>query len=338
MISLNNRVSFILCNYGRFEIKVSCGKVENKIVFDPQQAKWRKIFNNFQECHSKQMGIKQLEQILSNENLSKAKIKESLVKGEIPFLPWHREFQSFSTKKQELTEEINKTNSIITLHRDRAKKLKKKVQALENTIVENSKQLSEYESQEKSLNVVVNFLQPLAEQEKLLVEQFNDKLRKQEPESWGSDDVSMFLSLANVPQLIDSFRELKIGGEELFLTGHYDISRGLRVPIPVLKKFQYAQLLLQKRLFGEKDKLEKCPITRNATPDRLLLLLKEYGITTLNKEIIIEQQIVAGELMLYSPIELQRVFPNLKNEDRKQTFDKIQCMASIFFDFLSNLQ
>lgn len=303
----------------------------------PEESEWKKAFtileNNFlcYTCFSPTGTVEPFTCSAENVQIIKDKrfVHSNFVQGNISMSNWQEKYnliqqrQIYSWKKKlELEIAIKKYEDLI--------------EQTKITIEEHKRELKSVELEHANSNILKEVIEPVAYVENQLRELVRQKVEANI--HLEQEEVSLFLNIANLSDLIPIFHEKKINGKNI---GQFKSSNELNTigvnDVLLGKKFLYANKLLENRAFFKKSALENCPIVSfSATPEKTLDYLRDMKIIGLNERLISEHKIFINQLIFFSAADLMHIF-QISLQNAMEISQKLSRLLFAFDNYLKSV-
>lgn len=150
----------------------------------------------------------------------------------------------------------------------------------------------------KTLEFYDEFLQPIAEAEKELKSAFQEKLNARKHADFTVDEVSLFLNVCGMADLVIHQRTNKFDGatleDAIVDVSVMEISDKLQ-----RHKMEFYLKVLESGKLMKEEELSKCTVWRHKEVEKTLLLLKEWEIA-LDEHLVRKKGISVGYLLYFN--------------------------------------
>ena len=243
-----------------------------------------------------------------------------ILTGNIPMIDWSTRWIPIHTKNQELS-------ALIDQHRTRLVDHQKKLKEIQARISKIQQQLAIWENEKETLDFYDEFLEPVVLLEKEITESFHAKLRN--PQEFSVDDVSVFLQMCSLGEVVDLQRQKSISGDEFIsFSSISDMSELGITDALTKKKLKFYAKLLENGLFKKQEILLKSVIWRHIPVNKTLEFLREIELK-LDEEVIKEKEISVCQLIYFKIKDFREIF----GIDGKEAVPIMQQLKSVRRDF-----
>src|SRR3990167_4813071 len=326
-------------NRSHFEIIPRLPKLKNlkaaKVTFAPVAQKYngptgqqeddveRSIFRALAKEQSKELKPKIIS-LYESEVLNERQIKEKISSGVIPMLDWETQWLPIHSKNQQLKQLVEAHRVIHREKQELITKLQKDIEIV-------TTQLRTMQEEQETCEFYDEFLRPIARIEKELKSGFEEKLAAGKDAEFSVDEVSLFLNICGMEDLIAFQRENAFDGEILELTKS-DVSVMNIEDALLEKKLKFHLKVLESGLFQKKQTLYESPIWRYRNLENTLLMLKELEIE-LDAELVRKHRISLCQLIYFKNKDFVKFF-GLPTKQASCTVTKFHEMKKSFKKFL----
>src|SRR3990167_8917657 len=251
---------------------------------------------------------------MASPTMEESEIKECIASGVIPLVDWSIQWNPIHNKNQEVSQSIQRNKLSLQTKTEKLQELQGEVAKLQQEVARMKQAIQEQEGQQEVLEFFDKFLEGIVRVEKEVTESFNKKLATGKHKEFSVDEVSLFLNMYGIEELVELQREKGYKGQDLDFFS-YDLST---IPIKdalVKKKLKFYLKVLGSGLLGKKELLANSAIWRHREVDKTLLLLKEWEIV-LNEEVVRQKSISIGQLVYCKSKDFLEVFELSANEAR----------------------
>ena len=284
----------------------------------------KEIFKSLMFQKSKELKRK-INSTLSSNKLNTGQIKEKIVSGVIPMADWLSQWDPIHAKTQQLAQSIEETKPILS-------EKQQQLQILQNEIVELQQRLQSMEDEKETLDFFDEFLQPLGEIERELRSGFEEKVKGGKHVDFSVDEVSLFLNITGVGDLVEFQRANQFSGEDL-QAAISDISV-LEVKDTLSKrKLEFHLKVLESGKMMNEEVLRKSAIWRHRDPEKTLVILKEWGVA-LNEEVLRQKEISICQLIFFKNKDLRKIF-GMSRKEAMVVSETLGTMRKDFKKFLN---
>src|SRR3990167_268632 len=174
-------------------------------------------------------------------------------------------------------------------------------------------------------------LEPIAEAEKELKSGFEEKLRAGKHGEWTMDEVSLFLNVCGMQDLVIHQRQMQIDGEVLeFAMEDVTVMR-IKDRLEE-RKVKFYLKVLESGKMGNEQELSQSMVWRHREVEKTLVLMKEWDIA-LNERLVRKKGISTCELLYFKVKDLQEDL-GLEMREAITIVRKLQRMRKEFEEFL----
>src|SRR3990167_9537379 len=154
----------------------------------------KEMFKSMEKQQSKELMLK-LQSGKGIKQLDKDQAKQKIIEGVIGMAEWTMKWQEIHEKKQQLNECIEQHKLTLLDKQQQFKKLKQEIKEIQQA-------LSNMQENTKTLEFYDQLLQPIAEAEKDLKGGFEEKLKAGKHGDFTVDEVSLFLNVCGMKELV----------------------------------------------------------------------------------------------------------------------------------------
>ena len=292
-----------------------------------QQEKFKEekeLFKSIAKEQSKELKEK-LEKIIEITKHNKDSMKEKIVTGSIGMIDWANKWIPIHEKNEKITQSIQQHQHILSDKQQQFNKLLQEINQIQQ-------ELTTMEDQKHTLDFFDRFLQPIAEAEKELTSGFADKLNSGKYEEITMDEVSLFLNVCGMEDLVQHQREKKIAGEVLGDAIGDVAVMGIKDKLTE-RKMEFFLKVLESGKMLKDEELSKSAIWRHRDPEKTHLLLKKWEIK-LDEELIKKKHISICQLLFFKAKDLQKVL-GFGEKEAREISRKLRKMKKQFEDELA---
>src|SRR3990167_5979001 len=263
----------------------------------------------------------------ARKQLDKDQAKKKIIGGVIGMAEWSTKWKGIHEKKQQLNECIQQHK--LTLHNKQ-----QQLDKLTQEINEIQQALSNMEEHTQTLEFYDELLQPIAEAEKELKSGFEEKLKAGKHADFTVDEVSLFLNVCGIADLVTHQRENKFDGVVL-----EDAIEDLTV-MKISDRWQKSKLKFYLKVLGsgkmtKEEELSQSMVWRHKEVEKTLLLLKEWEIA-LDKELVRKKEISICHLLYFKANDLQEELEVGDMKEAMAMVRKLKRMRKGFEEFLGS--
>src|SRR3990167_9466578 len=254
---------------------------------------------------------------LPHNRLERDVIKE-IISGVIGTSDWSSKWKDIRIKNQHLALAIEQ-------HKVNLNNKQQQLDKLAQEIREIHAALSAMEEQKQTLEFFDEFVEPIAEIDKELKSGFEEKLKAGKHGDWSVDEVSMFLNVCGMSDLVSHQRANKLGGEFL-KAAMSDISL-MKIQDPLsARKLECSLRVLESGKMLNGEELEKSIVWRHREVHKTIALLKEWEIA-LDMEVVRKKEISICQLIFFAAADFEKVFGG---QAKAETVEKLRDMRKDF--------
>src|SRR3990167_230419 len=303
------------------KINIPHKKKENKPKLNDKEEK--EIFKSIEKEQSKEL-MELLSSIASN-NLNLQQAKQKIIEGVISFEPnWTVIWSNVHTKNEQLGESMQQQKAILCEKQQQLQKLTQEVREIEQ-------ELSKMEEQKQTLTFYEKLLEPIAGAERELRGGFDKKLKNRKHVDFTLDEVSLFLNVCGMQELVRHQRLMKIDGEVL----DYAIDDVSVMEIDdrlVESKMKFFLKVLESGKVLKEEELSQSAVWRHRGVEKTLLLLNEWEIA-LDAELVRKKEICISHLLFFKAKDLQKEL-GVERKEAMETGRKLKLIKKEFLKFL----
>ena len=290
-----------------------------EIIDHPHEASEEKeMFKSVEKEQSKQL----MEKLKSNQHftVNKEQAKQKIVEGVIGTADWLSKWKDIHEKKQQLAQTIEQ-------HKVNLNNKQQQLDKLTQEIKEIKQALSSTEEHKEVVDFFDRWLEPIAEAEKELKSGFEAKLQAGKHGEWSVDEVSLFLNVCGMQDLVTHQRKKKIDGE-----GLEDVIADVTVMeindrLAELKLKFYLKVLESGKM-GNEQELKQSMVWRHREVEKTLLLMKEWDIA-LDETMVRKKRISICELLFFKAKDFQKEL-GVEGKEAVGMLRKLQGMKKAF--------
>src|SRR3990167_3971304 len=250
----------------------------------------KEMFKSMEKQQSKELMLK-MQSAKGIKQLDKHQAKQKIIEGVIGMAEWTTKWQEIHKNKQQLHQCIQQHKLTLLDKQQQLHKLTQEINEIQQA-------LSFMQENTKTLEFYDEFLQPIAEAEKELKSGFQEKLNARKHADFTVDEVSLFLNVCGMADLVIHQRTNKFDGATLE-DAIEDVSvMGIRDKLQRHKMEFYLKVLESGKLMKEEE-LSKCAVWRHKEVEKTLLLLKECEIA-LDEQLVRKKGISVGYLLYFN--------------------------------------
>ena len=176
-------------------------------------------------------------------------------------------------------------------------------------------------------------MKPIAEAEKELKIGFEQKLQAGKHGEWTIGDVSLFLNVCGMQNLVTHQRQKKINGEGL-VAAMNDVTRVMQIKDKLAEKtMKFYFKVLKSGKMGNEQELSQSVVWRHRKVEETLVLLKEWDIA-LDEELMRKKGISICELLFF----MSKDFEKELGMDRTQALGMVRRLEKEKKEFEEILQ
>ena len=292
---------------------------QHAVTLSPDQ---REIFKSIEKVQNQQLMDKVL--IMHLHNLNKQQAKQKIIEGVIGMADWSSKWEDIHAKNQQLHLSIEQHRANLNNKQQQLDKLTQEVREIKQA-------LSNMEVHKAVVEFFDRFMEPIAEAEKELKSGFEEKLKAGKHQDFTLDEVSLFLNVCGMEDLVTHQRERKIDGEVLE-DAIADVTV-MEIKSRVLERKMkfYLKVLKSGKMMNE-QKLSQCMVWRHKQVEKTLVLLKEWGIG-LDEELIRKKRLSICELLYFKAKDFQEEI-GVDMKEAREMVRKLQRLRNDFEEFL----
>src|SRR3990167_6932871 len=275
--------------------KQQAAKLEQK-----EEAEWqseeKEMFKSIEKEQNKPL-MDKLKSAKHLHNLNKQQAKQKIIEGVIGMADWSSKWKDIHAKNQQLNQSIEQHKVNLNTKQQQLDKLTQEVgeikQALSNT--EQHKEVVEF------FDIL---LEPIAEAEKELKSGFEEKLQAGKHGEWTMGEVSLFLNVCGMENLVTHQRQMQIGGDVLE-DAIVDVTvMGIKDPLAEKKMEFYLKVLESGKMMNE-EQLSQSVVWRHREVGKTLLVMKEWDIE-LDENLVRKKGIRICDLLYFKAKDFQK--------------------------------
>src|SRR3990167_2160331 len=217
-------------------------------------------------------------------NVNKQQAKQKIIEGVIGMADWSSKWEGIHANKQQRNQlrEQHKANlkikhQAVEQRKINLKKKQKELDKLTKEVINIKQALATFEEQKEVVDFFDILLEPVAEAEKELKSGFEEKLHAGKHGEWTMDEVSLFLNVCGMENVVTHQREMQIGGDVLE-DAIVDVTvMGIKDPLAEKKMEFYLKVLESGKMMNE-EQLSQSVVWRHREVGKTLLLLREWEI------------------------------------------------------------
>ena len=282
--------------------KIAANPTEELIVHLPSE---KEIFTSLNQLlqnelplceESKQLKARIMAE-MKTDKLNDEEVKEKLVTGVIELADWTSKWEPIHKKNQELTQSIEQNK--LTLE-----DLQNKLAQLKEEISNKEQAVSAMVEQKQLLEFYDVFLQPIASVQAQLKSGYDEKLGNRDHQNFSVDEVSLFLIMNGIEELLTHQREKQMDGKWLD-DAIYDVTAMEIQDRLTKRKMEFYLKVLNSGKMKEPKELDNCMVWRHRDFGMTLKLLKEYSVE-LDAELLRSKQICIYHLLYFKVKDFQK--------------------------------
>ena len=262
---------------------------------------------------------------------SKQSLIGGMLEGVIPMIGWKKQWIPIHAKNEELTKALQENEVTTIAKKQRAEELKRDLSLIQQELGQLKKENDTMKAELEIVEFYDQYLGSIASVEEELSSSFEVKIKNGEVKEFSVDEVSLFLNVAEIGELLAHQRENKFDGEDL-ASSMSDISTMAIKNILLEKSLQLQLKVLEYGLFLKKDVLEKSVVWRHRDIEKTLVLLKEWGVA-LDGEIVKKKQISISQLIFFKNKDLVELF-KITPKEARPIATTLQTLRKGFIKFL----
>src|SRR3990167_6422344 len=262
----------------------------------------------------------------ARKQLDKDQAKKKIIEGVIGMAEWSTKWKNIHEKKQQLNECIQQHK--LTLHNKQ-----QQLDKLTQEINEIQQALSNMEEHTQTLEFYDELLQPIAEAEKELKSGFEEKLKAGKHADFTVDEVSLFLNVCGIADLVTHQRKNKFDGTTL-----KDAIEDVTI-MEISDRLQKQKLKFYLKVLGsgkmmKEEELSQSMVWRHKEVEKTLLLMKEWDIA-LDKELVRKKGISICHLLYFKAEDFKKEL-EVEGKEVMTIVRKLQGMRKDFEEFLGS--
>ena len=279
------------------------------------------LFKLIEEEQSKQL-IEKLKSI----NLNKEQAKEKIIAGVIGTPNWSAKWKPIHEKNEQLHQSIQQHKATLNGKQQQLQKLALEVGEMEQA-------LCTMEDNKETLDFYDRFLEPIAEAEKELKSGFEEKLKAGKYAEFTVDEVSLFLNLCDMKELVSHQRQKQIDGEMLeYATADVAVME-IKDSLQRSKMEFHLKVLESGKMMNE-EVLMQSMVWRHRSLEKSLLLMKEWEIG-LDEELVIKKGICIYHLLYFNAKDFHKEL-GVEMKQAARLGKTLKRMRKEFEEFLTN--
>ena len=261
--------------------------------------KEREIFKSLTSEQTKEIKTKIVSTMHIKDWSKKEVIVEKIVTGVIGLADWTAKWIFIHERNQELVQSIQQHKSNLSHKQQQCSELQEEIAKIQ-------RELASMEEEKETIEFFDGFLQPIAEAEKELKSGWEEKLQAGKYGEFSVDEVSLFLNVCGIEELIEHQREHKINGEMLEVAMD-DISVMLIEDTLTKRKLKFYLKVLQSGKLLNEEELGNLMVWRHKSVEKTLLLLREWEIG-LDEGLVRKKGISVCQLIFFKVKDWMKVF------------------------------
>ena len=279
-----------------------------------------------------------MQKLQSNERFVDLKdintIKQAFLRGEIPMLKWDAKSKEIRKNLNESKLQLEIIDNDLREHQKKLAHLLELVKQTEQQVAEKKEELAAKSAESETWQFFDQFIEPIAIVELELTDSFNAK--RNNVEKFSVDDVSLFLGMCGLSQLVPKIQEKKITGEDMMLYSAASGFRELEIEDILLEKqLEYKWKLFENDLLFDNDHLlSQSLLWRHDTVPKTILLLAEYHIP-IPSEKINQTGATISQLIFCDASDLKKLF-EIDTKTCLNIVIKLKNLKKSFKHFLSS--
>ena len=256
----------------------------------------KRIFKAMEKEQSNEMMAK-IKLAMPSPQLDKEQAKQKIISGVISMADWPSKWRSIHEKKQQMHQCIQQYRLTINNKQQQLLKLTQERNEIEKalcTIQELTQTLEFYDA----------LLEPIAEAEEELKSGFEEKLKAGKHGDFTVDEVSLFLNVCGMENLVTHQRKNKIDGALLA-----DVIEDVTV-LEVEDRWQESKLEFYLKVLGsgkmmKQEELRQSVVWRHREVEKTLMLMKEWEIE-LDEEMVRKKGISICHLLYFKAKDFKK--------------------------------
>ena len=285
------------------------------------------IFRSLTGQQNKQLQYKIISALSSNQ-INIDDLKQRIVSGVIPLANWSIQQSSNLKRIEELNQPIQETKSALLEKQEYLQKIQQEVGSLQQAV-------AAMEEEKETLLFFGELMDSVSRIQEEVRGGFEAKVQSGAYSEFSVDEVSFFLMVCDLEELVEFQRKNSIDGEHLVIA-IMDVS-AMKIKNTLLKrKLEFYLKILGAGLLQKEEILSESMIWRHQPLEKTLLLLKEWDIP-LDAQIIKQKQISIGQLIFFNVKDFAKVF-GVQVKELKCDFSKFRTMRKEFEEFLVGCQ
>src|SRR3990167_8023412 len=285
----------------------------------------KEIFKSMEKEQSKELMLK-MQSGKAMKQLDKHQAKQKIIEGVIGMIEWTIKWQDIHEKKQQVDQFIQQHKLTLLYKQQQLKKLEQEVKDIQQT-------LSNMEENTKTLEFYDQFLQPIAEAEKELRSGFEEKLKAEKHADFTVDEVSLFLNVCGMADLVTHQRKNKFDGATL--EAAIEDLTIMEISDTLLKrKMKFYLKVLGSGKFMKEEELSQSIVWRHKEVEKTLLLMKEWEIL-LDKELVRKKGISICHLLYFEAKHFKKEL-GVEGKEAIAMVRKLKRMRKDFEEFLGS--
>ena len=297
----------------------------DRIKDEASDRKEKELFKLLEKEQSKIMKGK-ITSSLTKHQLSEKEVKEKMLEGIIGMSDWSTKWKAIREKNQGLVQSIQQHKVILHEKQQQLLKLTQEISELE-------KALSPMEEEQETLEFYDEFLEPMAAVEQDLKGGFEAKLKVEKYGEFTVDEVSVFLNVCGIAELVAHQREMQMDGKMLE-DAIIDVTAMEIADRTSETKLEFYLKLLESGKLLKDDELQRSMVWRHKEVEKTLLLLKEWEIS-LDPELLRKREISICHLLFFKVKDFQKEL-EVDAKEAREFVRKLQRMRKEFEEFLSS--
>src|SRR3990167_7621632 len=217
-------------------------------------------------------------------NVNKQQAKQKIIEGVIGMADWSSKWEGIHANNQQLNQlieqhkaNLNNKHRAVEQRKINLKKKQKELDKLTQEVINIKQALATFEEQKEVVEFFDILLEPVAEAEKELKSGFEEKLCAGKHGEWTMDEVSLFLNVCGMENVVTHQRQMQIGGDVLE-DAIVDVTvMGIKDPLAEKKMEFYLKVLESGKMMNE-EQLSQSVVWRHREVGKTLLLLREWEI------------------------------------------------------------
>ena len=290
-------------------------------------AKEKVMFKSMEKEQNKQL-MDKVKSSMHLGNIDKQQAKQKIIAGVIGMADWSSKWKEIHEKNQKLHQCIEQNKANLNNKQQQLDKLTQEVREIKQA-------LSVMEEQKEVAEFYDRWLEPIAAAEKELKSGFEEKLKAGKHVDWTVDEVSLFLNVCGMGDLISHQRQKQIDGEVLEIAIEDVTAMEIKDRLMESKMEFHLKVLESGKMMNEEE-LSQSMVWRHREVEKLLLLLKEWEID-LNEELVRKKGISICQLLYFNVKDFQEAL----GLERKKVFEVVKKfirMRKEFENFLGSVR